>query len=100
MVPKLEREMVLESLYGPFGGVDSMVVGLNKLDFSILLLHEIFDRFGCLVVGDVECGFVPLGGEGFEYLFECLHDVIVRSGSDSDRDDKDVVRIVRVSNKK
>jgi hypothetical protein len=88
MIPKLEREvfigctkstdeMVFESLYCPFCGVDSMVVGLNELYCSILLLHEVFDWFGCLIVGDVECGFVPLGGEGFEHVFECLHDVTV-----------------------
>jgi len=88
MVPKLEREvfigctqttdeMVFERLYSSFGGVDSMVVWFNELDVSILFLHEFLDGGGCLIVGDIECGFVPLVGKGIEHLFECLHNVTV-----------------------
>ena len=88
MVPKLEREvfigcaestdeMVFESLYSSFSGVDSMVVGFNELYFSTLLLHEFLDWCGCMIVGDIECGFVPLVGKGIEHLFECLHNVTV-----------------------
>lgn len=88
MVPKLEREvfigctqttdeMVFERLYSSFGGVDSMVVGFNELDVSFLFLHEFLDGGGCLIVGDVECGFVPLVGKGIEHSFECLHNVTV-----------------------
>jgi len=88
MVPKLEREvfigctqttdeMVFERLYSSFGSVDSMVVGFNELDVSILFLHEILDGGGCLIVGDIECGFVPLVGKGIEHLSECLHNVTV-----------------------
>jgi len=88
MVPKLEREvfigctqttdeMVFERLYSSFGGVDSMVVGFHKLDCSVLLLHEILDGLGCLVVGDVECWFVSMGDEGLEHLLESFHNVTV-----------------------
>jgi hypothetical protein len=88
MVPKLEweifvgsaeaaDEVVFESLYSLLRGVDAMVVGFHKLNCSILLLHEILDGLGCLVVGDIECWFVSVGGEGLEHLLECFHNVTV-----------------------
>ena len=66
-----------ESLNSSLRGVDSMVVGFHKLDCSVLLLHEILDGRGCLVVSDVECWFVSVGGEGLEHLLECFHNVTV-----------------------
>lgn len=88
MVPKLEweifvgsaeaaDEVVFESLYSSLRGVDSMVVGFHKLDCSVLLLHEILDGLSCLVVSDVECWFVSVGGEGLEHLLESFHNVTV-----------------------
>ena len=88
MVPKLEWEIfvgsaeaadkvVFESLYSTLRGVDAMVVGFHKLHSSVLLLHELFDGLGCLVVGDVECWFVSMVGEGLEHLLESFHNVTV-----------------------
>ncbi len=88
MVPKLEWEIfvgnaeaddkvVFQSLYSSLCGVDAMVVGFHKLYCSVLLLHEILNGLGCLVVGDVECWFVSVGGEGLEHLLESFHNVTV-----------------------
>ncbi len=109
IVPKLEwkifvgsakatDEVVFESLYSSLCGVDSMVVGFHELHFSVLLLHEILDGLGCLVVGDIECWLVAPGGEGLEHLLESFHNVTVRSGVD--REGKDIVGVVRVRDKK
>ena len=88
VVPKLEwevfigsaeptDEMVFKCLDSPFSGVDAMVVRLNKLNCSVLFLHEGFYWFGGLVVRDVECGFVPLVREGLEHVLESGNDVTV-----------------------
>jgi len=109
VVPKLEwegfigsaeptDEMVFKCLDSPFSGVDAMVVGLNKLNCSVLFLHEGFYWFGGLVVRDVECGFVPLVREGFEHVLESSNDVTVRRRVDGHS--KDIVRIIRICNKK
>ena len=79
MIPQLEGElrircaepadkMVLERLNGTFGGIHAMIVGLDKLDRSVVLLHEGFDWRGCLIVGDVEHWGVSLVREQLMHL--------------------------------
>ena len=69
--------MVFICLDGPLGCVDAMVCWFDKLPLAILLLEEGFDGFGALVVGDVECRFVPFIFQFVEYRFECLDDGLI-----------------------
>ena len=46
--------MIFERLYGMFSGVDTMIIRVDKLDSSLVLVHELLDGCNCLVVGDVE----------------------------------------------
>ena len=50
--------MVFICLDGLFGCVDAMVCWFDELPLAILLLEEGLDRFGALVVGDLECRLV------------------------------------------
>ena len=67
VVPKLEwevdvsgaqatDEVIFESLDGSFSGVDSVVVGLDKLNGTVTRSDKLFDGRCCLIVGDVEGG--------------------------------------------
>ena len=47
--------MIFKRLDGTLGCVDAMVRWFYKLPFAIFLLEEGLDRFGALIVGDVEC---------------------------------------------
>ena len=47
--------MIFKRLDGAFGCVDAMVCWFDKLPLAILLLEEGLDRFGTLIVGEVEC---------------------------------------------
>lgn len=57
---KATDKMIFERLYCSFRGVDAMIVRLDELDRTVLLLHEGFDGRGCLIVSDIEDGFIPL----------------------------------------
>jgi hypothetical protein len=52
--------MILERLNGPFGGIDPMIIGFDKLDRSVVLLHECLDWDCRLIVSDVEHWCVAL----------------------------------------
>ena len=90
MIPQLKWEiwirgakstdkMVFERLNRSFGGVDAMVVWLDKLGRAILLLHECLDGRGGLIVRDVENGFVTFVRQHVMDLFECVQDIPVGS---------------------
>ncbi len=65
-------ESILEHLDCPFCGIDTVVVGLNKLQFAIILLQELFNLFSGLIVHDVELKVETLLGELIKLLFVCL----------------------------
>ena len=50
--------MILKRLDGTLGCVDAMVRWLFELQFAIFLLEEGLNRFGVLIVIDVECRLV------------------------------------------
>ena len=91
-------EVILEGLDGSFGGVDTVVVGLNELPAAVFGLEESFERSGGLVVRDVEDGLVSL-------VFQFLKDGLKRvdDGGVLDVGDgagKDVVVVVIIGHKK
>ncbi len=52
--------MVFECLDRSFGCIDTMVVWFHELPLYILAGDVVLDRFGALVVGDIELWFVTL----------------------------------------
>jgi hypothetical protein len=60
------NEGIFERLDGPFSGVDSMVVWLDKLEFAFFFGKKLLDKFCCLIVHDVDFRLVPLGLQHFE----------------------------------
>ena len=62
--------MVFESLYGPFGCVDTVVVGLNQLKANLYFFEVRFYCLGCNIVDDVEFWFEPTLGKVFYLHFE------------------------------
>ena len=51
-------EVLFKRLDGMLGRDDAMIRWFYKLPFAILLLEEGLDRFGALIVGDIECRLV------------------------------------------
>ena len=90
--------MVFKRLYCPLGGVDAVVVWFNELDRAIALCHVCLDGCGCLIVRDVEHGFVPLVSQHLMNLLECVQDVTVGSGDEWEG--KDIISVIVVSHKK
>jgi hypothetical protein len=86
MVPKLEwevdiggaestDEVVFESLYGSFRGIDAMIVGFNELDCTVAGVNEFFDGGRGLVVCDIEGGSKSFFRESVEDGAEGCNDV-------------------------
>lgn len=90
VVPQLERkvgvcdaesadEVSLECLNGLFGSIFVVVVGLDKLDCAILLLHEFFHWGYCLIVCDIESRLEAFISEQLEYTLKCSQYVTIGS---------------------
>ncbi len=54
------NERILEGLYGPFGGIQPVIMHFDELELALLLHQECFDVLCGLVVHDVYFGLVPL----------------------------------------
>lgn len=65
-------DVALESLYGAFGCIASVVVGFDELDGC----HKCSNGSCGLIVGDVVCWFVSFGYEDIEICCACLDDII------------------------
>jgi hypothetical protein len=48
-----DNEHPLEGLNGPFGGVNTMVMGFNNLQLAVILGKNFFDVPGRLIIHDV-----------------------------------------------
>ena len=46
--------MIFEGLYCPFGGVDSVIVGLDQLEFNFFFIERLFYCMGDYSIHDVE----------------------------------------------
>ena len=53
--------MISESLDGSFGGIGTMVVGLNKLEFNVLRIEVRVDYYCGLIVHDMQLWIVTIG---------------------------------------
>ncbi len=58
-----------ELLDGLFCGVDLMIVGFDKLQFSLIFRWKLFDVFGGLIVHDVQSGLEAFDGEFVKIFF-------------------------------
>ena len=109
MVPQLERElgicgaeatdkMIFECLNCAFGGIDTMIIRVDELDFSMVFVHEVFYRGHGLIVGDVEDWGVSFLGEQLMYLCKCCYNVFI--GGRFDGNGKDIISIIVIGNEK
>jgi hypothetical protein len=66
---KGSNECIFERLDGLFSRVDTMIMGLNELEFAFVLVKKLLDVFGGLVVHDIELRLEPLLGEIINFLY-------------------------------
>ena len=60
--------MIFESLDGSFGSIDTLVAGLDELEFDVSWIEVGFDYFCSLIVHDIQLWFVTLVFEVFKVL--------------------------------
>ncbi len=60
-----------------FCSIDTMVMGLNKLQFALVFVKELLDVLGGLVVHDIELGFEASFGEFIKLYFVCFKNCLI-----------------------
>ena len=87
-------EVFLESCDSTLGGVDSMVVGGDKVNIHIIFVNVCLDGFGTFVVHHVERGVIIAGGKGGKDVSEGGdHGAIILGGHCTHKDGIEVVDI-------
>ena len=69
--------MILLRLNCAFRGIDTIIIGLHKLLFALLLFQEIFQRCPCLIVPDVQTQHMAFLSHVFPKSVHCRHGRIV-----------------------
>ncbi len=66
--------VIFEGLNGPFSGISPVVMGLDELDFDVLLLQKFLYRLAGDIVYNVKDGFESPLGEVRDVVLESLND--------------------------
>src|SRR5210317_1235773 len=69
--------VIFEGLYGPFCCIYSMIVGLHKLDFDVLLFQVSLNCFACNIIYDVKHWSESTFGQICDILPECLNNGVL-----------------------
>ena len=87
-------EMFLEGMYGPFGGIATMIVWWDKLEVNVTESHELFHFIGSFVVQSLEFGSESTFDEAVGEFLVGAEELCAFSGFERfDQDDVGVIRV-------
>ncbi len=91
---KPRNEVLLECCDGALSGIDTMVVGGDKVNVHIILANVRRDGLEAFVVHYVQCGVIVTGGESGEDVGEGIdHGAIILGGHGAHEDGFEVVNV-------